>query len=416
MKTEYPELTIFTALAAIPGKREGTFVLTRKFIDGVLEYGCSWQGRIAVWVQRADRPDNNLDHVEVHPEELPFNLHWLSGDGPARFCQALEEAGVALAALVPQHVALADLCAARHIPLVYITENSVLTRRQIVRAETRNVLLRWRRELWATNMERKYRDAIRRASGVQCNGMPTFNAYHQLNQRPLLYFDTRVRYRQLVVANDLEQRLRKLREAGPLRLVFSGRLIALKGVDHLPLVAQELKRLDVPFTLDICGGGELEQVLRRQIHEAGLDDQVRMHGVLDFETELLPLMANNVDLFVCCHRQGDPACTYLETYSCGVPIVGYANEAFAGLVVASGVGGGDWVTPMDAPQLLARKIAALNARREAIEIASLRALEFAALHTFENTMSKRVEHLLECYAAQVSAGAAASRSGGGQQC
>ena len=144
-------LIIFTALAATAGHRDGTFVLTRKFIEGVMEYVKTWPGSISVWVQRNHQPDNNLDHVEVHPDDLSFHLNWLEDTGAARFYPGLDEADVALAALVPKHIDLAELCVKRNIPLIYITEYSVLTRRQIVRAETRNPLLRWRREHWALN-------------------------------------------------------------------------------------------------------------------------------------------------------------------------------------------------------------------------------------------------------------------------
>jgi glycosyltransferase involved in cell wall biosynthesis len=174
----------------------------------------------------------------------------------------------------------------------------------------------------------------------------------------------------------------------------------MKGADHLPLVARELKYLGIPFTMDICGGGEMEPAIQRDIQRFGLASQVRMRGTLDFENELLPFISEGIDLFVCCHRQGDPSCTYLETYSCGVPIVGYANEAFSGLVVASEVGGAGWVTPMDDPVALARKIAELSANRKEIDTASNTALAFATQHTFENTMSKRVQHLIECYKGQ----------------
>jgi colanic acid/amylovoran biosynthesis glycosyltransferase len=33
-----------------------------------------------------------------------------------------------------------------------------------------------------------------------------------------------------------------------------------------------------------------------------------------------------LDVFVCCHIQIDPPCTYLESYGAGLPIVGYANR------------------------------------------------------------------------------------------
>jgi glycosyltransferase involved in cell wall biosynthesis len=266
-----------------------------------------------------------------------------------------------------------------------------------VRAQTGNPLLRLRRSFWHWQLERKYRRAVAGASGIQCNGTPTYEAYRELNRRPLLFFDTRVRRSMLVEQEVLDRRTDELLRGGPLRLAFSGRWAAIKGVDHLPLVAAELRRRGVEFTMDLFGGGDLEPPLRHLIQQQGLADQVRLRGVLDFAAELMPAVSRNADLFVCCHRQGDPSCTYMETMSCGTPIAGYDNEAFAGVVAQSGVG---WLSPMDDPRRLAEKIAALDADRPALAAAAAAARAFAAKHVFEEIMARRIEHLRACVSSE----------------
>ncbi|HSF76535.1 MAG TPA: hypothetical protein VLA84_22260 [Microcoleus sp.] len=82
------------------------------------------------------------------------------------------------------------------------------------------------------------------------------------------------------------------------------------------------------FELFISGIGELEEMMHQKIALNQLNDCVKMLGVPNFKTEFFPFVKNNIDLFVCCHRQGDPSCTYTETMAGGVPIVGSANEAF----------------------------------------------------------------------------------------
>lgn len=160
MNINMPNLAIFTSLCAAPGQRDGTFILTNKFIEGVMEYVKSWPGTVSVMVECDHRMNNNLDHVEVHPDELPFSLSWLDDAGIARFYPGLNNADVVLAALVPKHIEIAELCVDRNIPLIYVTEYSVLTRRQIVRAETRNPFLRLRREFWALGTEKRYRQSV----------------------------------------------------------------------------------------------------------------------------------------------------------------------------------------------------------------------------------------------------------------
>jgi colanic acid/amylovoran biosynthesis glycosyltransferase len=395
-------LPALTARAGSPSRSgNDRFVVTQKFVDGVLEYVQRWPGRVVVAMERNDRAGTNLDHVEVDPANLPFELRWLP-DAPG-LAALIGEARIVLGSLVDKHIDLAGICGETDVPLVYISEYSVLTRRQIIRAETSNPILRWRRELWTTQLEKRYRKAVAAAAGIQCNGTPTFEAYRSINPRSLLYFDTRVRADQLAQGATLENRFTHLGAGQPLRLAFSGRLIAMKGADHLPTVAAELRRRGVPFTFDICGGGALEGQLRGQLERLGLKNQVRLRGVLDFQSQLMPFVASEVDLFVCCHRQGDPSCTYLETMSCGTPIVGYDNEAFAGLVKKSNVG---WLTPLDRPAALAERIEELHRNREELVAAANASLEFARNHTFERTMQARVDHMLQCAAArEVGAGA-----------
>jgi colanic acid/amylovoran biosynthesis glycosyltransferase len=183
-----------------------------------------------------------------------------------------------------------------------------------------------------------------------------------------------------------------LRSGGSmLRLAFSGRLVAMKGADHLALVADDLRRLGIAFSLDIFGDGDLRPKIESQIRRMQLERFVKLHGVLDFETELMPRVTRNVDLFVCCHPQGDPSCTYLETMSCGVPIAGYDNEAWAGLVRVAKAG---WTSPMNNPKALAELIVRLNADRPALARAALASRDFAAGHLFEKTFSDRIAHLL----------------------
>jgi len=176
----------------------------------------------------------------------------------------------------------------------------------------------------------------------------------------------------------------------PLRLVFSGHLIKMKGADHLIEVAKALQQLKVKFEMFISGIGELEEMMYQQIATNKLSDCVKMLGVPDFKTEFFPFVKQNIDLFVCCHLQGDPSCTYIETMSCGVPIVGYANEAFQVIAEMSGAG---WVVPMNQPKQMAKKIAELSHNREAIKSMSFKSLEFAQQHTFEKTFQARAEHM-----------------------
>jgi glycosyltransferase involved in cell wall biosynthesis len=130
--------------------------------------------------------------------------------------------------------------------------------------------------------------------------------------------------------------------------------------------------------------------MKAEIERLGLGDVVKMAGILDFQNELVPLTKHQTDLFVCCHRSGDPSCTYLEVMACGVPIVGYDNDAFVGIVKESGTG---WLSPMNQPDQLAEKIAGIAQDRPALLQAARDSAEFGRLNTFDRTFKRRIEHM-----------------------
>jgi len=205
-----------------------------------------------------------------------------------------------------------------------------------------------------------------------------------------LYFDTRVGSHSLATPEHQQWRAERLRGKRQLHLAFSGRLLRMKGAHHLVPIVHGLRRRGVDFRMTICGDGPLAEPIARGIERLGLSACVTWAGTLDFEHELLPMMREDVDLFVVPHVQGDPSCTYLETLACGVPIVGYANEAWSGLLNRAAVG---WKSPIGKPDKLAELIARLD--REEIVRRSAEALAFASKHSFDRTFSGRVNHLVD---------------------
>lgn len=369
---------------------DGRVILTRKFLDGICEYARLWPGRVLLAIETSGAADSNIDHIAVNPGDLPFEIReQLASDAALR--DLARTAKLVFAALVPRHVQIANLCASENVPLVYDADMPLSVREGIVRAETPNPVRRWRRLRWTRRMEARYCAAISQANGIQCNGTPAFEAYGGL-ARPLLYLNTRVRREMLAAPEEREARRTRLLSGQPLRLVYSGRLVAMKGVLDLALVAAVLKQRRVSFTLDIFGSGELQAALEQKTRTLYLTDRVRFHGTLPFP-DLVRRVARENDLFVCCHPQGDPATTFLETMSCGLPLVGYDTEGLHGIVSLAGAG---WLTPAGRPEELAACIAEVDQNRPALVEAAERAFEFARERTFEQTMRMRVEHLQDC--------------------
>ena len=126
------------------------------------------------------------------------------------------------------------------------------------------------------------------------------------------------------------------------------------------------------------------------LKELQLGDRVTLHGPVPFDTALVPALIERTDLFLCCHRQADPSCTYMETLSCGVPIVGYDNAAFAGVLALAPIGRS---VPMDRPRAAADAIAALDGDRATLATMMATAATVGRDHGFEKVFASRIAHL-----------------------
>lgn len=369
--------------------RQNEIRLTAKFVSGMRAYVDLWEAPVTVLIEpdQSGKSDN-LDDVWVHKDELPFDTVVTRFDSDlAR--KTMVGAGVVLGGPDQRMNHAATTCSSAGVPFVMVTEYSLKTRLQIVDAEHPVFWRRWRRHLWQMGQEKATMASIRQAAGLQCNGTPTFEAYRDLNANTLLYFDNRVSRDMIAAEPALASRDLLFTDQRPLRLAFSGRLSPMKGADHLVRVAASLRQHGVPFRFDIYGDGPLAQGMAEEIRSLGLEKEVVLGGVLDFASELMPRMRQEIDLFVCCHRQGDPSCTYLETWACGVPIVGYDNEAFAGLLRLCRAG---HAVPMDDWQGLAKAIVRLSQTpRELIDL-SREGMAFARNHTFESEFQARINH------------------------
>lgn len=370
----------------------GQLMLMKRFLDGVAHYVQHWQGSVSVLVRISEYKPTGLDPVPFFAENYPFAVEPIPED--IEFLRArLANARIILGTLAEQNFVVEQLAESLQVPVVWITETTLQTRAQIIDADTPNPMRRIKRKIVNELNERKYRSFLSKSAGVQCNGTPTYRDYHTLNRNPLLFFDSRVAQALLADDNDIDAKAKRLHEGNVLSLVFSGRLTEIKGVQHLPRVAFELRKQGVPFTLDIYGDGNLKNTLAADIKALGLEDYVHLCGVMDFHTQLMPTFRQDADVFLCCHPQGDPSCTYLETLACGVPIVGYANEAWQGMHNLSGAG---WLVEMGNSMQMANVIADIHSHRECWLPAAKAALKFAKLHTFERTIQQRVEHLSQC--------------------
>lgn len=379
-------------LPTLPAVQEGDrLILTAKFQSGWQAFVDAWPGPVDALFRPITATTNNLDNTAYRSRDLPGRAIVAPLDtGRAR--EAVGEADLVLGGTVVEQLELAEVAFKARVPFASTSEYTLPTRCQIARAEVRNPLKRWRRQMWERGLEKRLVAQIPSYAGLQCNGTPTFDAYQPLNSNTLLFFDSRIGPELLATSEELQARDERRRAGLPLRLAFSGRLIAMKGVGHLVGIARELERLGLDFDLEIFGDGELREPIERQLADSGLTQRVHLRGTVDFARKLIPHLRKEIDLFVCPHVQGDPSCTYLETWAAGVPIIGFDNEAFSGLLRRVDAGRD---VPMGDERALAQAVVDAVADPDLLARWGRTGLEFASEHTAERSFRARVEHLVE---------------------
>jgi len=370
---------------------EGRITVARKTLTGMELYHRLWGGPLRMVVPPGNGGAGGLGEEVVDTRQLPFVIDVLDMSSP-ELRERVKRAAVVLGGANHDLNGLARHCRKLGVPYAFNCEYSLNTRWQIALADLPKGTRLLRRMAWEAQQEVANLREVTGARAVQCNGTPTYDLYRHINSNALLYFDTRTEQSMLATHEQVSARIARRASGKPLRLLFSGRLAPMKGADDLPKLARVLRDRGVPFHLDICGGGSLEETMKAEIERAGLSSHVTFHGVLDFATELMPLVRDEIDLFVCPHRQGDPSCTYLETFACGVSIIGYANEAFVGLLQRADVGESVPINDVEGLASLVERFA----RPESLAVferMSKAALALAREHTFETTFARRIEHL-----------------------
>ena len=366
----------------------GPLIVTQKYLNGAAEYAKSWPGPVTSLFDVSPLPSTDLDHVEVAGDIGGHAIEIRSRDLKV-LARRLQSASVVISFLSPFEVATTELCNRIGVPVIHVSEYTLRTELQIIDASGVSSIVKLRRKLWAWKAERLRRYLISISSGLQCNGIPTYRTYREISPDALLFFDNRIRYSNIITPERLARKTHEVQAVRPLRLVFGGRFLPMKGVLQLPRVARHLSKAGVPFELSIYGAGPEESKLRAAISRYALEDQISIYPPVDFDQGWVPFLKQSADLFVCCHMQGDPSSTYSEVMACGVPIAGYDNEAFKGIVEISGAG---FLSPMGDSKKLASVIADLHRSRDRLVRAAQMGVSFFKQHCFESTFSRRVEH------------------------
>jgi len=367
----------------------GMLYLDDKFVSGTEYIRQVWGGPLHVILRES--AERFAFGRSVDPATLGFTLQVVPHGSAVDPAVADDHDVVMLAADSHLDLDFATQAKGRRARTVCVIEYTLGTRLRIALLDRGRGLAR---RLWScgwnVRQEFRRRRALRDADGVQVNGYPALDTYRGINRDVLLYLDNRMFADLFATDEEMAARRDHLLSGGPLRLVNSGRLDPLKGAQDLVPVARDLLKLGVDFTLDIFGDGSLAAQIARDIEANDLSGRVHMHQPVDFAAELVPFSRRSADLFLSCHRQADPSCTYVEAMGCGLPVVGYSNAMLTAVADHSKAG---FTVPMGDTRALARRIAAFARAPQTVLDAGATALAFSRAHDFQGQFALRVAQL-----------------------
>ena len=380
-------LTIFHANPA--QITDGMLVIDRKGLQGMQRYVEEIDAPITAVHARLLPKEQMMDPVRVPLATLPYRVEVVDTDAVWRLAPhelPRVRRWIAVSTLV-YHGAfnVGPLCAAIGVPEALVAEFDVRSTVKSATLEAPNPVVKLVRGARALRDHLALLPSFRRALSVHCNGYPVYDELASVSSRRLLFLDSRMTEDLIIDEAQLEQRL-ATRPRQRLRLLYSGRYEAMKGA--LDAVRLGLACIDrgMDIELHLYGQGRQADAMRRLAAAAG--NRIQVHGAVSYPQ--LVALSRDFDVFVCCHVQNDPSCTYLESFGSGLPIVGYANRMWRGLRRASLAGMQGPLGRIDAladalqrylddPDLLAHHARA--ARRFALE------------HSFEREFTKRTDDL-----------------------
>ena len=377
-------------IAPAPVLRTGTgYTLDKKFITGMALHCRLWQGKMDCLLREGAQ--NIPFGAQAYTPDMPFGLKVL-GQHEAITHAHLDGYDVIYCGIdSADNLPIIDIALPRRPRIVATIEYTLRTRLQAAWLDNRQSMTkRLRTMLWLLRQEPQRRRFIRQADGLQTNGYPAYESYRRLNAHTLLYLDNRMTSDLFATQAERDARASRVAAGAPLRLVYSGRLEPMKGAQDLIPIARALAARGAAFHLDIFGNGHLAAQIASDIARHNLADHVTLHDPVDFETGLVPYLRENCDIYLCCHRQSDPSCSYIENMGCGLAVVGYGNQMWAALQQASDAG---WTAPLGNRDKIVDIIHQLDTDRAGVIARCDNALAFAKSHDFQSEFQKRMDHL-----------------------
>jgi glycosyltransferase involved in cell wall biosynthesis len=359
----------------------GLLRIDRKFHTGMLAFVDALACPITTVHPRAADVSRIMDPVILRLNELPYAVRVRERQGDSSVADLISKSTLVCGGdQTDWRIAIAN-----GIPFIPVLEYDLGT--QIVVASPAGTA--WlKKAVRSARVLGRYlssQSLLSSALEIHCNGYPIYRALRSVDSPRLLYLDSRMTQDMVIPASDLEARLAARSELlQPLKLLYSGRYEPMKGAIDAVLTALKCADLGANVELHCFGQGSQKAEMERL--GARLPLRIFINDAIPFPE--LVAVSRRFDMFLCCHVQSDPSCTYLESMGAGLAVAGYKNRMWHGLQSASGAG---VIAPIGDYHRLASEIMAVAKDHQRLVEYSRKARAFALKHTFELEFRRRTE-------------------------
>lgn len=247
-----------------------------------------------------------------------------------------------------------------------------------------------RKRLWLAYHNPKYWRCLRHSSLALLQGEDVYNEYRTIAPNPHAVLNVQITDDEKIPQDALEAKIRRAREGGPIRLVYAGRAIEMKGPLHWLGVLDLLKQRGIAFDATWFGTGELFGQMQAFVKERGLEGHCRLAGSATRDVVFAAM--RQADAFLFCHMGKESPRCLVEALASAAPLIGFGSDYSRSLVRDRG--GGDFVECGDTAGL-ARLVETYATDRDRLATLIRNAAASAALLDREKAIAERIRLMKE---------------------
>jgi glycosyltransferase involved in cell wall biosynthesis len=283
-------------------------------------------------------------------------------------------------------------CVKAGVPTVFVQDTDIVRQQRELGARLHGAE-RMKAEVYSRLYERLCRWGVSHASLCLLKGRALMDRYARFAKNVKCFHNTSHSLHDVLPPEVVRERFRdRIDGSGfTLRLVYCGRLLMRKGLDHSVRVIAEARRLGASVELDLIGDGPERAEIAALVESLGLSQVVRFLGTRPYGKPLIKELGKYDALLFTPIAEDTPRMIF-DGYAAGLPVLGYSIPYVEECVAEDRAG---VLLPLQNPQESGRLISELAKQPERMLQLGFSALQAGRRHACEGWYRQRAEWTFE---------------------